>query len=517
MHTSECLHRRFLQSMSLALLLLGLSACQGETDPSQPGYWVARLKDKPTRVEALKELAKMGPAAKEAVPAVTQWLKEGGDWQPDAAYTLGQIGDASVVGELRAAIDYEVSSGRDRSTRLRNRVNQNIARALAALGAKDAVGDLIKLVDSPEPKTRDAVLRTLGELGAPEAAESMMEIAENDAEPYIRKVAISSLGELGSEKAVPTLVKMLYAERGDGISHYREARFALIQTGAKAVPELMKTLERKNETIEQMKVGGAPLSDGVIAAKAGSALGALRVKDAEAPMVAALQKYYNQWQRTKSSGAEASVLGAVIELTYALGDLGNDGAMTAILEVVPDTDPRIRLAATEALTTIGDPAAVPALLAAAKSGELDAKRAAVIAASQLGDGSRLSTFDALGTGELEPFVKAERVRLLAAKECNSDAACWQGKLGSDDARIAARAAFQLGRLGAKDAAKALLDAAEHDNPQVRMAAVLSLEQLSAVDVARFESILEDASKRVEYAPVNAQMERIIALRGGTKS
>lgn len=517
MHAFDCLHRGFLQRFSVALLLTAVAGCQQESDPSQPGYWVARLDDKPTRVEALKELARMGPAAKAAIPQVTVWLKEEGDWQPDAAYTLGQIGDASVVADLRAEIDYEVSSGRDRKTRLRNRVNQNIARALAALQAKEAVGDLVKLVDSPEPKTRDAVLRALGELGAPEAAAPMMEIAENDSEPFIRKVAITSLGELGAAEAVPTLVRMLYAERGDGISHYREARFALIQIGAAAVPELMRTLERKNDAVESMKVGGEPLADGVIAAKAGSTLGALRVKDAEAPMVAALRKYYAQWQRERDSGVEASVLGAVIELTYALGDLGTEGAMNAILEVVPDTDPRIRLAASEALTTIGDLAAVPALLAAARTGDLDAKRAAVIAASQLGDGSRLSTFDALGTGDLEPFVTAERVRLLAAKECGADAACWQKKLGSDDARVAARAAFQLGRLGAKDAASALLDAAEHENAQVRMAAVLSLEQLGAVNVERFESILESASKRVEYAPVNAQMERIIALRGGSKS
>ncbi|MEL6545925.1 MAG: HEAT repeat domain-containing protein, partial [Myxococcota bacterium] len=403
-----------------------------------------------------------------------------------------------------------------RRTRLRNRINQNVARALASLKAKEAVPDLVKLLEAPEPNTRDAVLRSLGTIGDPSAADVMMEIAENDDEPFIRKVAIESLGELGAAKAVPTLVKMLYSERGDGVSHYREARFALIQHGSAAVPELLKTLQRKNDAIETMKVGDAPILPGVIEAKAGSALGALRVNDAEQPMVSALQGLYTQWQRQKNA-AEPSVLGAVIELTYALGDLGSPGARKAVLGVVSDTNPGIRLAATEALTTIGDSEAVPALLQAARSGGLDAKRAAVIAASQLGDGSRLDSFDALGTGELEPIVKAERARLEAAKECSSDIGCWQKKLTEENARVAARAAFQLGRLGAKDSARALLDAAEHDNPQVRMAAVLSLEELGAVDVARFEAILEDSMKRVKYAPVNQQMERIIALRSGSKS
>ena len=128
----------------------------------------------------------MGPAACSAVPAVSQWLNEEGDWQADAAYTLGQIGDAAVVKPLVGAIDFEVGSGRDRRTRLRNRINQNVARALASLKAKEEVPDLVKLLEAPEASTRDAVLRSIGTIGDPSAADVMMENAENDDEPFIR-------------------------------------------------------------------------------------------------------------------------------------------------------------------------------------------------------------------------------------------------------------------------------------------------------------------------------------------
>ncbi|MEM6731627.1 MAG: HEAT repeat domain-containing protein, partial [Myxococcota bacterium] len=511
MRSFDSFRTRCLQCFFVASALVLTTACEQEADPSKPGYWVAKLDKKPTRVEALKELGKLGPAAKEAVPEVTRWLEEEGAWQPDAAYTLGQIGDAASVAALRQALDFSVGAGRDRKTRLRNRVNQRIALALAELGAKDAVADLLQLVEAPEPKTRDAVLRALGKLGDPAAADAMMEVAENDEEPFIRRVAIESLGELRAPKAVPTLVKMLYLERGDGQSHYLDARFSLVKMGRTAVPKLLETLERKNEDVEKMQVAGKPLARGAIEAKAGSTLGAIRATEAEGQIIGAHQSLYKEWQRTRNREPEASVVGAVIELTYALGDLGTDKAMKRVVEMVDDTEPAIRLSATEALTTIGDSAAVPALIRAAGKGGVDARAAALIAASQLGSGSDLSAFDAMGKGELEPVVKAERVRLVAAQECQEDAACWKKKIADDEARVAARAAFQLGRLSAKDASPELLKAVEHESPQVRMAAVLSLEALGAVDVARFESILDDAKKRVEYGPVNNQMLRIIAL------
>lgn len=490
-------------------LALGLSAmlgCAGETDPTKPSYWVERLNKKPTRIEALKELGKMGPAAKEAVSAVVPWLKEKGDWQPDAAFTLGEIGDSSVAKELVSAIDHTVGVGRDRDTRLANRLNQNIARALAKLEAVDAVPELVRLLDSPEPKTRNAVVRAVGTIGGAAAEAPLIEVVKEDDDPAVRNVAIAALGEMRSKTAIPTLVEMMFVVR-DNISHYGAARFSLIQLGDASVKPLIDTLQHRNTTVEGITVEGESLAPAAIEAKAGSVLGALQARAAEGPMVGAHGALYQKWKRSN----DKNLLGPVVEMTYALGDLGSNAALRAIIKVVGDGEPAIRIAASESLTTIGDPAAVPALIAAAKTGSLDGRVAAVIAASQIGSGGDLAEFDALGTGDLAPAVKAERIRLEVAKECGSDADCWQNKLGDPDPRIVARAASMLGRLNAKAAVGALMIAAEHESPQVRLAAVLALEDLAAVDVEKFRTILADASKRREFAPVNMQMERMIAV------
>src|SRR5690606_5657809 len=131
-------------------------------------YWLERLEDKAQRTEALKELGKIGDKA--AVPVVLELFQTQGDWQPDAAYVLGQLGDASVVPQLVAGIDYQVGTGRDAATTRRNRTNQNIARALALLKAKDGVEPLVKLLETPELKTREAVITALGAIGDGRAA-----------------------------------------------------------------------------------------------------------------------------------------------------------------------------------------------------------------------------------------------------------------------------------------------------------------------------------------------------------
>ena len=82
-------------------ILVALSMCCGchkETDPKKAGYWIERLDSKSERLDAIKELGKLGDKA--ATPGLLEWLSKEGDWQAEAAYALGQIGDASAVPAL---------------------------------------------------------------------------------------------------------------------------------------------------------------------------------------------------------------------------------------------------------------------------------------------------------------------------------------------------------------------------------------------------------------------------------
>ncbi|MBI3178580.1 MAG: hypothetical protein HYZ27_02905, partial [Deltaproteobacteria bacterium] len=106
-----------------ALLVCGLSlawGCAKSDDPNTAAYWIERLDDKTQRIEALKQLGKIGDKA--AVPEVAKWLEKEGDWQPDAAYALGQLGDAGAVPGLLAAIDYQALGGRDSRSRTKHRI-----------------------------------------------------------------------------------------------------------------------------------------------------------------------------------------------------------------------------------------------------------------------------------------------------------------------------------------------------------------------------------------------------------
>ena len=506
------------KSLSLVIAVALLSACKSN-DPATAAYWMDRLEKRDQRDDAIKQLGKM--KAKEAVPALTRLLKQEGDWQPDAAWALGEIGDASVVATLIDGIDYQVGTSNDRKARNKHRINANTVRALASLKAKDSVKAMLKLMDSTsEPTVREACLRAMGSLGNFEVTSRLTDVALNDREPYLRKVAIQALGELRDPAAIPTLVKMLFIEL-PGISFYNEARLSLIQMGEAAVPALVKTMKRENKDVESIRLGdGGLIGEGAIEAKAGSVLGYLKAVSAEPLMVEAVNKLWKQFKsRDDSKPVFASIPGAIIEFCYSLGALGSMGSAKTLTAIAVDPEMVTRVGASEALTQIGDRSAVKPLLDAAKKGNLDSRKAVLTAISRLGDGTELTAFDALAkTGDktvpnnvLSEIIKGERVRLVAAGDCKSDLACWRGKLADQDPRVRDRAVWQLGWTGDKAVFDDMLKAAQDNDPMVRMAAVLSLRRIADPDLVKLKELSEGWSKRLDYQMVNMEIQRLIAL------
>ncbi|MEK7705073.1 MAG: HEAT repeat domain-containing protein [Myxococcota bacterium] len=494
------------------LVLLLVTACSTPADPTTAPYWIARLGDRQERTEALTQLGKIGD--KQAVPAVRKWFETPGEWQPAAAYTLGQLGDPSVVPQLVAALNPSVGSGRDRDTNIKNRVNINAARALAMLGAKQAAPDLLKLLSVPDNGTREAAIGSLGMLGNPIVVEPLIGVARDEQDPFVRKAAVEALGHLGDRAAVPVLVRMLFAEP-EGVSFYGSARLALIQLGAPAEAALLATLVRRNDDIETMRQGaGEPLPAGVIEAKAASVLGAMHAATAREAIISTLDKLDKQLKR---GGAAKALKPVVVELLYASGMVGGTGSARVLLPFLRDADADIRIAAMEAMTTAGDASAVGALLQAARSGPPEARLAAIVAASRLGDGSHLAAFDGLGASVgndtetlLAEAVAAERVRLVAAGACKRDVACWRSKLGDSDIKVRERASFELGWLGAKAAIADLMKVAQDADPQVRMAAVMSIGRLGGANPDELQRIYDAWDGKAEYAAANAELRTTIA-------
>jgi HEAT repeat protein len=370
------------------------------------------------------------------------------------------------------------------------------------------------LASGSDDRTREAAIRSLGDLGDKRATDPLLAFLNAETPAPLERTAVAALGNLRDAKAAPRLIELLYEERGD-VSFYDDARFSLIQIGEPAVPLLVAAMQRKNPKIEGMKLpNGQPLPDGAIEARAGSVLGAMRAKSAEAALVSTLGELYGKYKSTH----EDSLGGAIVELAYALGYLGTPEASKALHPLIEDNELAIRVAAVEALTAAGDTTAVPLLITAAKNGSDDARRAAIVAITRLGDGSQLPELATLvGKDEaLAAAVQDDKARLEAAQQCKTDTKCWRGKLADANPRVRERAAYQLGWAGDQGGKDALLKSAEDSVPEVRVASVLSLERLGNIDVKSLRAIQERSGDRMEYRAVNAEIARVLASARDTQ-
>lgn len=122
-----------------------------------------------------------------------------------AALALGEMGDARAVEPLLDALDNTGAGIRVQAVvslgKLEDpRITPAIIRALSEDGGHDTA-------------FTQAAAQALAKLGAPQAAETLLEIAE-EAEHPARAVAIQSLGDLGDESAAEPLTEMLRSDEG---------------------------------------------------------------------------------------------------------------------------------------------------------------------------------------------------------------------------------------------------------------------------------------------------------------
>ncbi|HET6347286.1 MAG TPA: HEAT repeat domain-containing protein, partial [Myxococcota bacterium] len=298
----------------LFLLLVAAAACSKNSDPTTVGYWEAQLKSKRTRVEALRELGKLGK--KEAVPVILPYLAEEGPWQAEAANALGLLGDPSAVPALIEHIDYEAQPKADDEKATNHvRTNLGIIHALVMLRADSARAPLVKLLKNPEPKTREANIAALGQLGAKEAVPTLLGMLATEKQVVLAAAAVKSLGQLGTgdPQVAATLVKYLYDD-----TLYDSVRYALVELGPGAVPKLVESLGRHNPDVEALRTAdGKPLPEGSIEARAAAVLGATHAASAEAPVVEAFERLSKRLG-AKPKEAPPSLRPALVELVYAL-------------------------------------------------------------------------------------------------------------------------------------------------------------------------------------------------------
>jgi HEAT repeat protein len=241
------------------------------------------------------------------------------------------------------------------------------------------------------------------------------------------------------------------------VSFFPEAAFAVTQIGAPVAPSLLAILEGRDEKLAGWARDRGVLP-GALVAKSAQLLGDVGGPEAVPALVAKLG------YRDADPGVELYVRVLAAE---SLGRMRARAAARPLADLVPrERDPDVRDRYCDALARIGDPAALPALkAAAAAAAEWDLREGPLTAVSRLGGASERPFVEQVKAKDcargcapaIEAAYAAMVARLDAAGAC-ADAACWAGKLADPAAAVRDRAALELGRAGGAGHAGGLADA-----------------------------------------------------------
>lgn len=442
---------------TLAITVVALSGTLGCTgDPNDARTWAKQLKNLRTQKEALDRLANMDvEKARPAVPALIDLYKD--TRRAEHLEALARYKDERAKSLFIEALDY-TDDDFDKAT--------IAAGVMAEMRAADAVDALIKGAERALPiKSRAnsaklAELRALVKIGDKRAIPTLMKILTTSADEQdfaINQKAALGLAELRDPKSVPALIKGLFMT-GRGADIFQECRLALVRIGEPAIDPMIELLNEKNAEINAMakKYKFDEVTPGVIPYKAAYLLGDLRAKRAVPALAAKLKEKQKKGEHTS--------------IMIALGQIGSPDAVDVLIAKLKDakTEPNVRSSASNGLYMSGDRRAVPTLLDVAKSGYIvtggqkasDLRAVAAIDLSRIAGPEHFDAFKALVDKETEvQGIFGEALdRMVVARECKDDLACYGKKLGDPAWTRAEKAAFALGFSADKKALPILLGA-----------------------------------------------------------
>lgn len=527
----------------LALALaLPLFACK-PGNPDDPQTWIPKLesRDAKVRVQALQQLRKL--KAKEAAPRIAALLKDP-LVKEEAALALEDLGGPGQVDELLDAVDTTVGAGSDTAARAANRSNTRIAEALGNIGDPRAAPALLRLARASDDNLRLAAVEALGNVKAKEAVPELSHIVDDlSAPPLLIKRAIVALGQIGDPAGIPALVHGLVIER-QGVSFLPESSFALFGIGQPAVEPLMRIAQDQDPAYLAWakETNRAPAGT---YAKTALVLGDL--EDPRAiPVLMAKLKYVDPDPVPGTSRLLTNLVRMFA--ANALGRMRSAQAAPAVQTLVSTAsaqDEDLTTFAAEALVWIGDRAQARELMKKAQAGVLKlrltvAQSAALFGEPALGkDMLNLALRESKGAQQtclrqlVELTLPVDDPRqacdllatqfgelskpLEAARVCASDSPCWLPKLKDADPVVRARAAYELGRVGAADAVPALAAAAGEEQLLVRTAATRALDWLASVPAAKdplkaaasqLAAQLAREQGKTEYLKANEELRRL---------
>jgi HEAT repeat protein len=127
----------------------------------------------------------------------------------------------------------------------------NFTRMLAAMGAREAIPDIQKLLHDPSPRVRTTAVRALQDLGARETAPAIRDLLK-EKNPSILIAAVQALGALSAKEAVPDLEAFLAHENSSLRTRSLQALRDL--ESRDSIPRMMKLLEDPDAMVRQRAV-----------------------------------------------------------------------------------------------------------------------------------------------------------------------------------------------------------------------------------------------------------------------
>lgn len=321
---------------------------------------------------------------------------------------------------------------------------------------------LTQQMKDPHPEIRAAAATALGVLANADGLRPLQDAVDGDAEAAVRVAAAAALGTLNNPRAIPALLRALK----DG---QREVRTAAVEAlGKLGEPALNPLLE------------AARGDDAVVRQGADRALGRLA------------EKFAGDLASEDKGVREAAVT--------ALGRIGRPDKVQAILPLLRDAEPKVRLAAARALERLPAQAARPALKSRMREEAEDegVRLAAAVALGKLGDPAAFEFLIAALASE-DSTLRVTAAAALAEMGERAAGSLRQA-LQHENALVRWGAAQALGAIGDKKAVGPLLRCLKDPESAVRAAAILSLGRLGQAEaVEPLLHQLGDASALVRWS------------------
>ncbi len=451
----------------------------GETDaPGAVDTLIAALQDGEYRVQAAAARALGKKNDPKAVPYLVAVLEDNGTVSEAAAQALSAIDSPEVMRLLRKVIEEDFDS-----------FIVGAAAALGHIGSDEAIALLLEAAERDDVRNaRENIVDALASMPAEQVTEPLVAALHGEDTRSIR-TAISALGQLGGDRARDALVAFV-----------REGKPHLTKDGVVA----LRGFEGEAVTVALLEVLNGPRRDAYrVAAQflaqrdAGALMTVLRSEDESAVQVAA----------------------------EALGELGDDGAMTGLIDFVRESKSCNAVWAVVALSHFQDEAVTEVLLEAMSSPFGNIQHAAANALAERKcepeDPKLLAKyyvyngqFEAaanLGEVALEPLLNA-----LSSKGFSSEQAVWAlGMLGDPRAieplegllaspNDSTRAAEALCQIGGPEVVEPLIRALKNHDQNVRTRAASGLgEHGDERAVEPLCGALKDVNSRVRSAAAEA--------------